>query len=466
MKPFLSFTLCAVVVFLLSWLASPASAAPAAGASDYAQATRLLTAGKEFNEAITLLQSAVRAQPKNPDYHLALGCAYADQAAARLHGLKSTGKRATGATSEDIGEIVSLHTNAAKEWKAAVGLSVYPPVRAHAEYVRGEGILLLTAIFTPEADAGDPSMEEAIGALRSAVKDAPENATYWETLGAALFDIHYNSKEGIDDFRHSLALKPRKTSLWYVLFHAAGWRDREWDTGDLLQAERSDPNNALPLYLFAYLCAERTPLIQDGMNSSDTPSVSQLHPVFTREQCRLYLDRQMMKSLTAQDGRLFHEAMAALQKGNRKPSFALPDYHAPIPAMLQPAWRYSDRDDSVDLIGEIRELARAASGIVDVSAIEGHTAAANNEAEDIVTMGRKIRDYGGGLENHDPDLSIVNREVGQSIESIGYSSEACVATERSDPAALRLAHTKYDKSQQEGETLQQKLEAGLQSDSP
>jgi len=69
-------------VLLLSCHSTPALAHPSASASDYAKATKLLVRGKNFEHAITLLQIAVKADPKNADYHLALGCAYTDRAAS------------------------------------------------------------------------------------------------------------------------------------------------------------------------------------------------------------------------------------------------------------------------------------------------------------------------------------------------------------------------------------------------
>lgn len=455
--------MCAGALLLLSWLASPASARiPSAGRSEYIRATRLLTTGRDFNQAITLLQSAVRAAPNNSDYHLALGCADADETESGIHALKREVKDDKGHVSsserQTVMRLISLDLGADREWKAAVVLAADRASRANDEYVRGVGLFLLADNYTSAKGTRYPTTDESVAALRSAVKDAPKNPYYWEALGAALYDIDFRSKEGLADMRRSLALKPRKSPLWYILFDAKGWRAfRELDTADLFQAERSDPNNALPCYLFAYAYAERTPLVQDGMNSSDMPSILQAHPGFTREQCRLYIDRRMAKSLTVQDGRMIHAAVAALEKGNRMPSFVVPIYEPPIPAMLQPAWTYSDRGGHIDLMAEIRELARTMSGVVDVSAIEGHYALADEEANDIVTMGGKIADFGNRTASKDHGISVVYRMLGVDFQSIGYTSEAAIATERSDPAALRLAHAKLDQSMQQGHRLLEEL---------
>ena len=46
----------------------------------YAEGTRLLTKGKNFERAILVLREAVQREPKNSDYVLALGCAFASRA--------------------------------------------------------------------------------------------------------------------------------------------------------------------------------------------------------------------------------------------------------------------------------------------------------------------------------------------------------------------------------------------------
>lgn len=73
---------------------------------------RLLIQGRNFERAITVLREAVRREPKNSDYVLALGCAYASRAATLSRAL-------VAARHFDI--YTKRHANAVKIWQAGQG---------------------------------------------------------------------------------------------------------------------------------------------------------------------------------------------------------------------------------------------------------------------------------------------------------------------------------------------------------
>jgi tetratricopeptide (TPR) repeat protein len=477
----------------------------------YIEAIKLLDSGKDFDHAIALLRVSVKDSPNNPSYHLALGCAYADRAASVGHAFeyaqrhvqdialyhdrvkayhegafpasekpflvpppafspytKDDSKPFNLAQDQVVKQMVALGAEAMQEWRDGVQLSSNAGARAHAEYVQGYGLEILSEYQKLKApndqtDAytttlqGYPSGSDAIASLQAAVRDAPKDALYWEALGAVQEDADFQSPEGIANLRKSLAMQPRKSNLWYVFFDSEGWRERIRKVADVTHAVAEDPNNALPWYLLAYVDTEQTPLIQDGVNSSDIPDIRKAHPSWSLQECRLYVDRQMAKQLTAQDRNLFHRAIAALEEGNGKPKLYWPEYHPPVPAMLLPARRYSGDFGGVLPMAAIRETARAVVGIVDVSLIEGHRALAEREAQDIIDMGQRIISATPESRKPKPIDQLFYHALGQSIESLGREAALSAAIVSGDKAAIPSAQTAYDNSRQKMQVLNQQV---------
>jgi tetratricopeptide (TPR) repeat protein len=253
---------------LLSWSISPVRAddtvdinnrpvTPGESAAQcYHDATEHLRKGMWFERAAIQLKEAVRQDTKNPDYHLALGCAYADRAASlgyasgfaamhedavaqypkdladwekaqqdpkndQYHSAKPLPPPAFTAYTKDDLEIFTLTTpevvarvselakQAQAEWKLGISLEKDDKGRANAEYIQGWGLDILTTYkvvgggMLETSDAQDavpgmPSQDDVVKAFEAVTKDDPMQAIYWQSLGDILGPPQANT-ESADD---------------------------------------------------------------------------------------------------------------------------------------------------------------------------------------------------------------------------------------------------------------------------
>lgn len=207
-------------------------------------ATDHLIAGLWFDRAIAQLQAALKQDPNNSQYHLALGCAEADRAASLSYATSWRGAmdmmqsiypmeeqmweqgqkdpknfeygqpkpqpppkykvwtkddyRELTLTQAQVSARVDGLAKAAKaEWAQALALCQTPDQKALAEYTQGWGLRLLdkaqTETSTPGLAGGMADMfggqkdDDAIKALTAATQDSPDTALYWQSLGDALY---------------------------------------------------------------------------------------------------------------------------------------------------------------------------------------------------------------------------------------------------------------------------------------
>ncbi|MES2459361.1 MAG: hypothetical protein V4671_02170 [Armatimonadota bacterium] len=216
-------------------------------AAAYSVGVSLVYRGRRLEEAAKHLAEAVRLAPTNPDYRLALGCAFARRAVVIRRASDSavyyksemtkyptryaTWERAQsdktsalyGAapptmpvrpTLADDGTKFTLDPAQAKEqagelgekamsaWDTALTACTTDAERANAQYVRGWGMIRLRRIANsfvfaqnpagsgsfgqsaPWLDPNDvPSQKQVTAAFQAAADLVPENARYWQSLG-------------------------------------------------------------------------------------------------------------------------------------------------------------------------------------------------------------------------------------------------------------------------------------------
>lgn len=259
MKNSFRFILCAGATLLLLWPATPVHAGDTvtlnnppflpgeSAAQCYADAVDNLNHGTWFERAIVQLKEAIRQEPKNEDYHLALGCAYTDRAASIAYAagyaefykgdgdqykqsLASWTKDQSDPTSDDYqkpppvpppafnsytkddwkwftltpeqtkARLVDLAGEAKSEFAQAVALSKSPADQAKAEYEEGwaldmlamDSIVFVDYYFATQVDnaqqpiAGMPKPQDVLATFARATTDDPGNAIYWESLGDVL----------------------------------------------------------------------------------------------------------------------------------------------------------------------------------------------------------------------------------------------------------------------------------------
>lgn len=205
-------------------------------AEQYRYATGHLKRGRWFELSVRRLAEAIRQEPENPAYHLALGCALASRAASLSHaavfarGLdayrerysqrlaeweaaqkdvesdeygeppptpppavvfrtKDDDRRFTLTNAQARARIAALGEAARAAWEKAAVLAGTPAARAEVQYVRGWGLRLLARSVVPSEDTPPPptaASRETIKAMETAVALDPGNPIYWQALGDVL----------------------------------------------------------------------------------------------------------------------------------------------------------------------------------------------------------------------------------------------------------------------------------------
>ena len=241
--------LAAICSVLLMTITAPAYSAPPAqtAASDYGAGVYLVYRGRRLETAIQKLGEAVRKEPSNPTYHLALGCALLRRATV-LHDAAASASNyvrekaayparfavwekaqqdpksllngaappliPTPPTTRDDDKPFTLTLAQARErsddlcrrarteWDAAVAKADTDAERANTQYVRGWGMILLLRIKTvyhyepagsTEYGHSIPWLEKSLVPNHAQIADAfqaalavePNNALYWQSLGDA-----------------------------------------------------------------------------------------------------------------------------------------------------------------------------------------------------------------------------------------------------------------------------------------
>ena len=477
-----------------------ASTAPAL----YKRAVANLDEGHWFESAIADLTTAVRQEPKNPDYHLALGCAEVDRAGSLAYAAFATAQyqndqreypkllaewqaaqqnpEADGngspapvpppgglrfRTKDDLttlhltgkqaaARITALGQAAQVQWKQAVVLTSDPVARAQAESVQGWGLryerLLLRYTQYPENKVpGAPKDTDVIAAFKAATKDDPNSAAYWEGLGDA-YSIEFDSPAEQSRpirlaWQKSLALKPNNTNLRYRLFLLQMKPDPKGALKSLTLAAQSDPGNS-------YLQYELAGLLFKQVHYSDVHDTAspQTENQMTKEQLMQshnLIAQKLADKDDAASEKIADDALAAIERGNAGRRFAYLDYTPPVPKILWHAWDYwsilARLDDFDNIIGmsRLRELARATGGYAVVAAHRGDEEEGSRAAQDCIDMGLKMAGDWPVRDSSPDSGDLVQGLVGIALTSIGYSDLQQVYIVTGDSTMAQIAAAEY-----------------------
>lgn len=458
----------------------------------YNRAVKNLNDGMWFNDDIADLTEAVRQEPKNSDYHLALGCAEVDRAGSLAYAafmtdqllndnaqyhkdyakwqaaqanpksgdygkpappppptpiqfrtkddlthLKLTGKEA-------VKRIIALGIAALFEWKEAVQLAKAPAEKAQAESVQGWGLqyernLLTYTDYAKKHIAGAPTQADVIAAFTAATKDDPTNAAYWEGLGdarafAGLED--QDSQPGvIRAWQQSLALNPGNVGLRFRLLLAQQKSDPK---AALVTAEalaETDTGNSYIQYFVAGLLFKQVhynQILDMDYNGLTSEQIIQRRA-------------EIAKKLVANDDpdskHIATEAVSAIERGNIAIGYNIPAYTPPIPKILWPAWNYWSRlfGHGLDAgnYAALRELARTAGGYAIVAAMRGDTRSGARASWASIGIGQKLEGNWPTTDHGPDDFSIITVLVGAAVEAIGYANLQQVYEIAGDPTMVQ-----------------------------
>ena len=481
---------CLIVTLLLTARSGAQTSTPAPEL--YRRAVKNLHEGHFFEAAIRDLTEAARQDPKNADYHRALGDAEADRAGSLSYAAWMTdallnaqqqypsdldawkeaqedpksddfGKPAPPAppniqfqTKDDlkflrltgvqaVARIGELGRAAQGEWKQAVALSKTPAERAGYENAEGWGLLFLVRLleqtsYPPEKIPGAPKREDAVKAFTAATKNDPGKAEYWQALGDACRTTDETEKL-IMAYRKALALGPPDPSLRFRLYQAQ------------LVAH---PKDALETLQLASLGLPDDGLVQDLVADALFHLVS-YGDVFNKPE-GTPADRA--QSVVAGDNddarRIAQDALAALERGIAANDYYVPTYAPPVPKTLHHAWDYWnawDFDGSIfHQAARLRNLAREASGFAAVAAREGDADNAARACRDCVALGMKLAGDWPVRDSTPQSGEIIEALVGIAIAAIGYKELKEVYTLTNQPLLAQQAD-------QESEALKQRKTA-------
>jgi tetratricopeptide (TPR) repeat protein len=234
----------------------------------YKRAVAHLNAGREFEAAIADLTQAVKQDPRNSDYHLALGCAEVDRAGSLTYAswMRDFSQEAKKQYQKDLADWqtephddprpvtplsvpriptkddgqpllltktqatargTTLEQAAQSEWRQAVSLAKTRQARARAENVQGWGMqyerkMQGAVVGFAHPSPGVPEAMAVVSAFQASTKDGPADADAWEGLGNAYpyreyEDRHY-APEIIRAWQRALVLAPHNTALRYRLY--------------------------------------------------------------------------------------------------------------------------------------------------------------------------------------------------------------------------------------------------------
>lgn len=499
----------ALPVLLIALLITRALAAPVSPESNdavYHHALYSLQNGHGYERAIQQLQYLTARDGKNRAYHLALGCADADRAAslgytamwaktladdraqypAKLaeweaaqrdpksddygHPRPDPPPDRTFITKDDahpflislpqaVTRINALSKSAQAEWKLALALSRTSAERAEAQYVRGWGIHLLRLVTQGSISngvssalpglAGLPKDVESVKAFASAVKDAPDNAAYWESLGDALradpvdqlrLDFlapqyaAMSAKSPLAAYQKALALQPRNAALWFRVYQIYS-HDRTGHTPQKEDALQhmidSDPDNAYPHYLLAGIRFRET-------HYSD--------PHDKQEE----VDQKLALTATydAAQQKAGDAALTQMEQGNAAAHYFQPQYEPPYPTLLSGFGIWRSMLIVEDVVfgenGKMREMARAAGGYSRIAAAHGDPDGAERGARAAIGIGLQMVGDWPTKDAMPGSGELINALVGFAVVGISYSDLIKGREQLKDTLATQQARAEYD----------------------
>jgi len=495
LKPWI-LSVCVGLSMLFSDSLSQASSIVERHAELYNQAVKLLESGRNYVIAASMLRRAIKADPNNSDYHIALACADADRASSleyansyqqmlnseiksypqdladwrkaqldpkaddygypepklpkhRVFATKDDGLPLTLSDSEVKKQVRLLALSAEKEWRLGIRFSSSRKSRGAAENSYAWGLRLLRNFEEDSFDSSLPNMSDSriTQAFHQATIDDPNNASYWEFYG-----YYIGNKSGLPDqaadrdmsaaYRHSLAIDPNNPGLWMGL--------AKHDLGDTLTAEWDSSNEQMKMgeadikmairydpnsaYLHYWL-AEILLNHTQYRNILNTPVPSYLP-----------LIPQVAKEVKKRDQILASEAIYQIKLGNKCALFQkqrLDD--ADVPQMMRPARDYWNIQDRLwNPVGQFpdfarnRNLARDACGYAYVLGYQGKTSEAIDAANAVIGVGSKMA---GNWPYKDAIVGVGSDEgiqtlVAIAVDAIGYKCLERIAENSGDGALI------------------------------
>jgi cytochrome c-type biogenesis protein CcmH/NrfG len=506
---------------------APTVIAPTVSASNLCKrAMANMDDGMWFDSDIADLMQAVKQDPDNSDYHLALGCAEVDRAGSLAYAafmtdqwlndqskypndyaqwradqndpksydfgepapappqrgmrfrtkddlthLKLTGRQA-------VARIVALGQAAQKEWLQAVEMTKKPEQRAQAESVGGWGLeyevkLLRDTDYENRHIPEAPNSDEAIAAFRAAVKDDPSNAAYWEGLGDAYagtrMDDLSHAPAAVAAWKKSLSLGPGNTGLRFRLYLAQSKTDPKAALETLKQLAAADPSNSYVQYILAALLFKQ--VHYNEVYDRFTPDMEHMSKDQAAEH-RTDIARELGANDNAQSERIAAEALSAIEKGNAGFQFERPSYAPPVPKVMWHAWSYwssveRENDPSYILYGAtLRDLARASGGYAAVAADKGDIDGGVRAARACMGMGLKLAGDWPLRDRESGDGDVIQTLVGAAIAAIGYADLELVYQIAGDPVMLQETTMEYAAFRQEERVYIAAVKQTLQTDPP
>jgi hypothetical protein len=345
------------------------------------------------------------------------------------------------------------------QWEKASQLVKTPAERAEVEYVRGWGFRVLTRYGKELESAskirgdqeknepgvrveGLPTRKQILAAFTAATELAPDNATYWQSLGDAIagdaFLPGVDRSRAMDAYRRSLTLQERNAGLCYRLYQMemeAQSKDKtNGDTGEaqgyLRRAAESDGPNAYPRYQLAALQFRETRY--SLVHSALSPDVK---------------DAAVAAVQNEKSRRAARQAITAIEQGNAAPRYSPPRYQPAVPKLLAAVWDYTGVWENIGSFldgGRLRELARAACGYAEIALKENDPREAVRAARAAIGMSYQligdwpIRDAtrGGG--------EALTSLVGSATAGIGYSALLKVYQQTGDEDNAERVAAEYD----------------------
>ncbi len=416
----------------------------------YQDATESLKKGHRYNKAITALEVAVRRNPANAEYRLALGCAYA----ARFTSIAQAVQQAEAARDEYKDK--KERWNYAQTDAQSPRFGVAPPAPPLAGITSDDGasLTLTQAEVTQElARLGNKSVAAFDEASKRAARESPERLAELEyTRGWGLFllrlfgksvvkdastspvseekrvvlsgdkseNVYISQTQITDCFRNAVSLAPQNPVYWHSFglsfapkylymdksegngytayekrrpFH--GTEEMASATNALKRALDLEPNRFDLLYQLSLLYS---------FNDS-SKSVAYLEKAATRRGGNALLwyllAEQKCRQARKESGApaksaVRAEALQAIRRGNRAAQFEAILFVPPLPALLKRTW---DDEAAFSYGGETRVLMYLDVALFDLipeQTKEEDDGGALSSAQALMDMGAKVIAWGDG----------------------------------------------------------------------
>jgi len=240
-------------------------------------------------------------------------------------------------------------------------------------------------------------------------------------------------------------MQPRNSALWFRLYMAERYTDKEQALIDLKQAAQAEQDNALPNYLLAHIDFEQTAFRNNAANTS-SDDLHAKYPGLSDADAKQRLNHDLANSLAVSDKKLAESGLLSTEEGNEAPTCYVPTYRPPVPGWLSEAWSYiyEDSEELFIMVSNLREMARDLTGYMTVAAINGDMPETLRAGHDTITMGMKMMGNWSMQEKGHGDSTFITELVGAAIESIGYRSMIESVKDYGDPAMAQMLQSEFD----------------------